>query len=104
MASGNGDAGLPSLRWLRTVWSRPKRGPFTGPDVVRAIEAEGWKLFRGDPNPWHTYHHPENPGILSIDPNWAEIWEGDMTFEIVRGRMGVSAKRMLELLQDKDVG
>jgi hypothetical protein len=101
MADGNGDPGFPSLRWLRTMWSRPKLGPFTGRDVVRVLEAEGWTLLKGDPNPWHTYQHPEKPGIVSIDPTWAEIWEGDMTFEIVRGRLGVSAKRLLWLLQGR---
>lgn len=105
MADGNGDAHLISPRWLRTIWARARRGPFTGRDAVRALVWEGWTPKADAPNPASTYCHDAKPGqVVAIDPDLSEIWEGDVVFLVLCRQMGISSKRLLHLLERSSRG
>ena len=99
MGSGNGHEGLLSLKWLRTVWRPPPKGPFTGKDAMRTLEADGWVLVTGPPSEWRVYLHPGTGRNATINTEWSGFWEGDLIFLTLCGQMGISRQRLLKLLE-----
>jgi len=97
---GNGNSGPINLRGLLPGFKRvgrPPRGPFSGADFARALDAAGWRQKPPEPNEWHVYRHPEKPGQVIINPDWM-LWEDEPAFRCVCWDMGISANQLLALL------
>jgi hypothetical protein len=50
---------------------------------------------------WITYRHPEKPTRLTIDVEWDAIYVDDANFQVICQRMGISRRRLIELLETR---
>jgi hypothetical protein len=80
---------------------RLPRGPFSGADVTRALEAEGWYAeAQESPEEMLVYRHPDRgTQRITVDPDWAELYEGDPVFNVLSFDLGLSSAELVDRLR-----
>ncbi len=51
----------------------PKHKPMTPREVIRRLEAEGWRVKRKGPGDHLQYTHPTKPGRVTVDTGVREF-------------------------------
>lgn len=66
------------------------------------MERVGWQLeVEPQSDEFRMYVHPLKPGRRTlVNPDWPAVYKDDPIFESIRDQMGVSARRLLELLSE----
>lgn len=67
--------------------------------MVRALEEQGWVPEDTAADEWMVWRHPLRPGLVTMNPDWETIWEGDKSFLMVARDMGLSTDELVALLQ-----
>lgn len=100
MRNGNGQRWPLNLRALIGVSSTPPRGPFSGREVVRALEMGGWTPEGSETqDEWLVFRHPIKPGRVPVNPDWERFWEGDSIFRCLCRDLELTPDELVQFLQ-----
>lgn len=69
---------------------------------MRAVQRAGWRLLHQPAaDEYAIFDHPFKPGaIVNVNPDWDRIHRGSAVFECLRSDMGVSERKLLELMSN----
>lgn len=74
-------------------------GPFEVGDLVRALEADGWRPDGETPDGRLVYAHADWQWPAHIDASWENLREGSTPFRLLATEMGIPQEELVKLLK-----